>query len=87
MLLWRAYIASADPYRTDVYPNKVYSEELLYDETGNLIGKTVTIPTAFGPDTVWIDGHAYYDVPGFGLVEWSGPGQQGEAYNMCESGI
>ncbi|MEG0598076.1 MAG: hypothetical protein RR502_08530, partial [Oscillospiraceae bacterium] len=50
--------ASADPYHTDVYPNNVYSEELLYDETGNLIGKTVTIPTAFGPDTVWIDGRA-----------------------------
>ncbi|MEG2013715.1 MAG: hypothetical protein RR063_11020 [Anaerovoracaceae bacterium] len=83
----RAYIASADPYRTDVYPNKVYSEELLYDETGNLIGKTVTIPNAFGPDTIWIDGHAYYDVPGFGLVEWSGQGQRGEAYNMYESGI
>jgi len=78
---------TADLYRTDVYPNNIYSEEYLYDADGNLIVKTTTIPTAFGPDTVWIDGHAYYDVPGFGLVEWSGPGQRTEDYTMYESGV
>ena len=78
---------SSDPYHTDIYPNNVYSEEYLYDAEGNLIGKTTTIPTAFGPDAIWINGHAYYDVPGFGLVEWSGPGQCTEAYNMYESGV
>ena len=57
--------SSADPYHTDVYPENVYSEEYLYDADGNLIGKNTTIPTAFGPDTVWIEGRVYYDVPGF----------------------
>lgn len=79
--------AVADPYHTDVYPNNVYSEELIYDKGGNLIGKTTTIPTEFGPDTIWIDGRAFYDVPGFGLVEWSGPGQRTEDYTMYESGV
>ena len=79
--------ASTDPYHTDVYPNNIYSEELVYDANGNLIGKTVTYPTAFGPDTIWIDGHAYYDIPGFGLVEWSGPSQRTEDYTMYESGV
>lgn len=79
--------SSADPYRTDIYPENVYSEEYLYDADGNLIGKTTIIPTAFGSDTIWIDGHAYYDVPGFGLVEWSGPGQRTEDYTMYESGV
>ena len=79
--------SSADPYRTDIYPQNVYSEECLYDADGNLIGKTTTIPTAFGPDTVWIDSHAYYNIPGFGLVEWSGPGQRTEDYTMYESGV
>lgn len=79
--------AASDPYHTDVYPNNVYSEELIYNEDGNLIGKTATIPTAFGSDTIWIDGHAYYDVPGFGLVEWSGPNQRIEDYTMYESGV
>lgn len=78
---------SADRYYTDVYPNNVYSEELLYDADGNLIGKTVTYPCAFGPDTIWIDGHAYYDLPGFGLFEWSGPSQVTENYTMYESGV
>lgn len=78
---------SSDPYHTDIYPNKVYSEEYLYDAEGNLIGKTPTIPTTFGPDAIWINGRACYDVPGFGLVEWSGPGQCTEAYNMYESGV
>lgn len=78
---------SADPYRTDIYPENVYSEEYLYDAEGNLISKTTTIPTAFGPDTVWSNGRAYYDVPGFGLVEWSGPGQRTEDYTMYESGV
>lgn len=78
---------SSDPYHTDIYPNNVYSEEYLYDAEGNLIGKTTTIPTAFGPDAIWINGRACYDVPGFGLVEWSGPGQCTEAYNMYESGV
>lgn len=83
----KSNVSSADPYRTDVYPENVYSEELIYDADGNLIGRTTTIPTAFGPDTIWIDGHAYYDVPGFGLVEWSGPGQRTEDYTMYESGV
>ena len=78
---------TADPYHTDVYPENVYSEELIYDSDGNLIGKTTTIPTEFGPDAIWIDGHAYYDLPGFGLIEWSGPGQRTEAYTMYESGV
>jgi len=78
--------AASDPYRTDVYPNNVYSEEYLYDVEGNLIGKTTTIPTAFGPDAIWIDGRAYYDVPGFGLIEWSGPGSVTEDYTMYENG-
>lgn len=78
---------SADPYHTDVYPNNVYSEELLYDADGNLIGNTITYPCAFGPDAIWIDGHAYYDLPGFGLIEWSGPNQVTEDYTMYESGV
>lgn len=78
---------NSDPYHTDIYPNNVYSEEYLYDAEGNLIGKTTTIPTAFGPDAIWINGRAYYDVPGFGLVEWSGPGQCTEVYNMYESRV
>ena len=77
---------AADPYHTDIYPNNVYSEELIYDADGNLIGKTTTYPTAFGPDTIWIDGHAYYDVPGFGLIEWGGPNQRTEDYTMYENG-
>ena len=60
---------STDPYHTDIYPENIYSEELIYDTEGNLIGKTTTYPTAFGPDTVWIDGKAYGNVPDFGLVE------------------
>ena len=79
--------AYAAPYHTDVYPNNVYSEDLIYDTDGNLIGKTYTIPTEFGPDAIWIDGHAFYDVPGFGLIEWSGPGQRTEDYTMYESGV
>ena len=78
---------SDDPYHTDVYPNNVYSEELIYDADGNLIGKNTTYPTAFGSDTIWIGGHAYYDVPGFGLVEWGGPSQRTEDYIMYESGV
>jgi hypothetical protein len=77
---------SDDPYHTDVYPKNVYSEEYLYDADGNLIGKTITYPTAFGPDTIWIGGHAYYDIPGFGLIEWSGPGSVTEDYTMYENG-
>lgn len=77
----------ADPYHTDVYPENVYSEKYLYDADGSLIGKAVTYPTEFGPDTVWIKGHAYYDVPGFGLVEWSGPNTRIEDYTMYESGV
>jgi len=77
----------ADPYHTNVYPENVYSEKYLYDADGSLIGKAVTYPTEFGPDTVWIDGHAYYDVPGFGLVEWSGPNTRIEDYTMYESGV
>ncbi len=79
--------ASADIYHTDVYPNNVYSEELLNDSGGNLVGKTITYPTAFGSDTIWIDGDAYYEVPGFGLVKWSGPSQRTENYIMYESGV
>lgn len=79
--------ASADPYHTDVYPNNVYSEELIYDADGNLIGKTITYPTALGSDTIWIDGRAYYDLSGFGLVEWGGPSQRTEDYTMYESGV
>lgn len=78
---------SSDPYHTDVYPDNVYSEKLIYDADGNLIGKTITYPCAFGPDTIWIDGHAYYDMPGFGLIEWSGPSQVTENYTMYESGV
>ena len=77
---------NGDPYHTDVYPENVYSEEYLYDSEGNLIGKKTTYPTTFGPDTIWIDGHAYYDVPGFGLIEWSGPNQRTEDYTMYENG-
>ena len=77
----------ADPYHTDVYPNNVYSEKLLYDADGNLIGKTITYPCAFGPDTIWIDGHAFHDLPGFGLIEWSDPSQVTENYTMYESGV
>lgn len=76
----------ADPYHTDIYPNNVYSEELIYDADGNLIGKTTTYPTAFGSDTIWIDGRAYYDVPGFGLIEWGGSNQRTEDYTMYENG-
>lgn len=82
-----ALSSTADPYHTDIYPENVYSVEYLYDAEGNLIGKTTTIPTAFGSDTIWIDGRAYYEVPGFGLVEWSGPGQRTEDYTMYESGV
>lgn len=78
--------SAADPYHTDVYPNNVYSVEYRHDENGNLTGKITTIPTAFGPETIWIDGRAYTDVPGFGLVEWGGPNQVTEAYDMCENG-
>lgn len=78
---------STDPYRTDVYPKNVYSEELIYDADGNLIGKTTTYPTAFDSDTVWIDGKAYYNVPGFGLVAWGGPSSVTEDYTMYESGV
>lgn len=81
-----AAVGTSDTYHTDIYPNNVYSEQYRYDADGNLIGKTVTIPTEFGPDTIWIDGHAYYDVPGFGLVEWSGPNQRIEDYTMYENG-
>lgn len=80
-------VDSSDPYHTDIYPNNVYSEKYLYDAEGNLIGKTTTISTTFGPDAIWINGRAYYDIPGFGLVEWSGPGQRTEVYNMYESGV
>lgn len=79
--------AGSDPYHTDVYPENVYSEKYLYDADGSLIGKAITYPTEFGSDTVWIDGHAYYDVPGFGLVEWSGPNTRIEDYTMYESGV
>lgn len=78
--------SSDDPYHTDIYPENVYSEKLLYNADGELIGKTYTIPTVFGPDTIWIDGRAYYDIPGFGLVEWSGPGECTEDYTMYENG-
>ena len=78
--------SGANPYHTDVYPENVYSEEHFYDAEGNLIGKTTTSPIAIGPDAVWIDGHPYYDVPGFGLVEWSGPGSVTEDYTMYENG-
>lgn len=78
--------SSDDPYHTDIYPENVYSEKLLYNADGELIGKTYTIPTVFGPDTIWIDGRAYYDIPGFGLVEWSGPGERTEDYTMYENG-
>ena len=77
---------AADLYHTDIYPNNAYSEELIYDADGNLIGKTTTYPTAFGSDTIWIDGHAYYDVPGFGLIEWSNPSSVTEDYTMYENG-
>ena len=77
--------SSDDPYHTDIYPENVYSEKLLYNADGELIGKTYTIPTVFGPDTIWIDGRAYYDIPGFGLVEWSGPGERTEDYTMFPS--
>lgn len=76
----------AGPYHTDIYPNNVYSEELIYDADGNLIGKTTTYPTAFGSDTIWIDSHAYYDLPGFGLIEWSGPVSVTEDYTMYVNG-
>ncbi len=78
--------ATNDPYHTDVYPENVYSEKYEYDAEGNLIGKTTTYPTVFGPDTIWIDGKAYGDVPGFGLVEWGGPGSVTEDYTMYENG-
>jgi hypothetical protein len=77
---------AADPYRTDIYPSNVYSEELIYDADGNLIGKTTIYPTAFGSDTIWIYGHAYYELPGFGLIEWSGPSSVTEDYTMYENG-
>ena len=48
---------SADPYRTDIYP-----------------------------DTVWVDGRAHYNVPGFGLIEWSGPSTVVVDYTMYASG-
>lgn len=77
---------NADPYHTDVYPENVYSEKYIYDADGNLIGKTTTIPCAFDESTVWIEGHAYYDIPGFGLIEWGGPNEVTEAYDMYENG-
>ena len=77
---------SSDPYRTDIYPNNVYSEELIYDEDGNLLRKVTTFPATFGPDTVWVDGRAYYNVPGFGLIEWSGPSTVIVDYTMYENG-
>lgn len=79
--------ASADLYHTDIYPNNIYSEEFIYDADGNLIGKTITYPTAFGSDTIWIDGRAYYDLPGFGIIEWRGPSRRTEDYTMYESGV
>lgn len=79
-------ISSDDPYRTNVYPENIYSEKLLYNADGELIGKTITYPTAFGPDAIWIDGCAYYDIPGFGLIEWSGPSSVTEDYTMYENG-
>jgi hypothetical protein len=78
--------SGTDPYHTDIYPENVYSEEFIYDTDGNLIGKTTTYPTAFDSDTVWIDGKAYGNVPGFGLVEWGGPSSVTEDYIMYESG-
>lgn len=78
--------SSDDPYRTDVYPKNIYSEKLIYNADGEFIRKSYTIPTAFGPDTIWVDGRAYYDIPGFRLVEWSGPGERTEDYTMYESG-
>ncbi len=63
-------VDSSDPYHTDIYPNNVYSEKYLYDAEGNLVSKTTIIPTAFGPDTIWIDGRAYYESPA--SVWWSG---------------
>lgn len=77
---------TTDPYHTDIYPENVYSEIYEYDADGKLIGKTTTYPTAFGPDTIWIDGKAYGDIPGFGLVEWGGPGSVTEDYTMYENG-
>lgn len=81
-----ATTSSDDPYHTDVYPENVYSEKLLYNADGELIGKTITYPTAFGSDAIWIDGRAYYDIPGFGLIEWSGPSSVTEDYTMYENG-
>lgn len=81
-----ATTSSDDPYRTDVYPENIYSEKLIYNTGGELIGKTITYPTAFGPDAIWIDGRAYYDIPGFGLIEWSGPSSVTEDYTMYENG-
>lgn len=78
--------AGYDPYHTDVYPNNVYSEKCTYDENGKLISKSVTMPATFGPETIWIDGHAYADVPDFGLVEWSGPSTITHVYDMYENG-
>ena len=77
---------TTDPYHTDVYPENVYSKKYEYDAEGNLIGKTTTYPTVFGPDTIWIDGKAYGDIPGFGLVEWGGPSSVTEDYTMYENG-
>lgn len=82
-----ASATTADPYHTDVYPNNVYSEELIYNGDGEFIGKTITIPTDFGSDAIWIDDRAYYNVPGFGLIEWGGPSQRTEDYTMYESGV
>ena len=78
--------SSTDPYHTDIYPENVYSEKYEYDAEGNLIGKTTTYPTAFDPDTIWIDGKAYGNVPGFGLVAWGGPSSGTEDYTMYENG-
>lgn len=78
--------ASNDPYHTDVYPENVYSEKYEYNADGKLIGKTTTYPTVFGPDTIWIDGKAYGDIPGFWLVEWGGPSSVTEDYTMYENG-
>ena len=36
----------SDPYRKDVYPNNVYSEELSYNSNGELIGKTTICPAS-----------------------------------------
>ena len=78
---------AADPYHTDIYPENIYSVKYEHDAEGNLIGKTTTYPTVFGSDAVWIEGRAYYNLPGFGLVEWGGPSSVTEDYTLYESGV